>query len=144
MAKIKISDTAYKAIDEGLDNDGVLAAILEAHPGAKTKEASILWYRNEVRKRDGVPSKRRRTTLGPKKKYVKGEGMDPKLARTLRDNRERKAVELHAKHLRDQEERMKRNPSPNRANAYKRGALIYRKRFGRWPSPKEVRDGGFL
>ena len=73
MAKIKISDTAYKAIDEGLDNDGVLEAILEAHPGAKTKEASILWYRNEVRKRDGVPSKRQRTTLGRGKKYVKGE-----------------------------------------------------------------------
>lgn len=44
-----IASVATAAILAGKDNDEALAEVLKAFPDAKTKKASINWYRNKIR-----------------------------------------------------------------------------------------------
>lgn len=47
-----IASVAIAAIKAGKDNKEVLAEVMKAFPEAKTKMASINWYRNKVREED--------------------------------------------------------------------------------------------
>jgi len=49
-----INSVAIEAIKAGMDNDEALAEVLKHFPEAKTKKASINWYRNKIREEDST------------------------------------------------------------------------------------------
>lgn len=53
VGKSSIGATASDAIRQGMSNAEALEIVLQAHPNANTKLASINWYRNKLRK-EGV------------------------------------------------------------------------------------------
>jgi len=78
-----IASVAYEAIKKGLDNEAVLAEVKKAFPDAKTKMASINWYRNKAREEDpSIPTSRDITTkrTAEKKAKAKADKADKKAA----------------------------------------------------------------
>lgn len=50
MATLKIQTTAYAALEKGLTNEEVLAAVLKRHPTAQTTIGCISYYRSKLNK----------------------------------------------------------------------------------------------
>lgn len=157
MAK-KIGDVAREALIAGTSDEEALAAVLEEFPEAKTKIASIKWYRSQLR-REVKEGKREAGGEGASKRRSSGDTssgkkeMTPELAATLRENATKRRDEKHAKLLREQEERIKkRGVMPDQANMIRSAALRYRAehaedlgarlstRFGMgfWPAPSDL------
>jgi hypothetical protein len=139
----KIGDVAREALEAGASDEEALAAVLEEFPEAKTKVASIKWYRSQLR-REVKEGKREAGGEGASKRRSvdlsrRHEGMTPELAAKLRENATKRRDEKHAKLLADQEERIKaRGVIPDRANMIRSAALRYKKEHGFWPAPSDL------
>ncbi|KKL59893.1 hypothetical protein LCGC14_2210770 [marine sediment metagenome] len=104
-----IGDVAQDALVAGASDEVALATVLEEFPDAKTKVASIKWYRSQLRRQvkagdretagEGAPQ--RRTGIARDR-----SGMTPQLAADLKENARRRRDELHAERMRRQEERL--------------------------------------
>lgn len=143
MAK-NIGDVAREALAAGTSDEEALAAVLQEFPEAKTKIASIKWYRSQLR-REVKEGKREAGGEGESKRRASGgtssgkRGMTPELAARLRENATKRRDEKHAKRMREQKEReKKRGPMPDRANMILSAARLYKKEHGAWPAPSDL------
>lgn len=143
MAKGDIGDVARRALAAGDSNEEALAAVLLEHPGAKTKVASIKWYRSQLRRRARRGEREPGGEGAPRERCParRGGGMTPELAATLRENAERRVKESHAKFLGEQDKREReRGSMADRATMYLNAAAHFKEEHGRWPSPRELTD----
>jgi hypothetical protein len=139
---MKIGDVARDALIAGASDEDALAAVMKEFPEAKTKIASVKWYRSQLRRevKEGKreagkegPSRRRTTNL------TRGQGMTPELAAKLRENATKRRDEKHAKQLKEQREREKaRGPMPDRARLILSTARSFKKQHGFWPAPSDI------
>lgn len=143
-----IGDVARDALIAGASDEKALAAVLEEFPDAKTKIASIKWYRSQLRREvkrgeretagEGAPQ--RRTGL-----LREHGGMNSELAADLKENARLKRDEAHTKRLRRQEEREEAlGPRVDRASQWIGAASRFKKTHGRWPSPSELQATGLI
>ncbi len=143
MAK-NIGDVARDALAAGASDEEALAAVLREFPDARTKIASIKWYRSQLRRQakrgerevGGEGESRRRASGGTSSGK---RGMTSELAARLRENATRRRDEKHAKHMKDQGDREKaKGPVPDRADMILSAARRYKREHGTWPAPSDL------
>jgi len=134
---MKIGDVAKKAIVDGASDKEALAAVLEAFPDAKTKIASVKWYRSQLRKQGKIAALAPRTPAAPR-----SGPMSDDLKQKLRDAAAAKKQKIWDERLEAQRKRQREFPSLNMASIYLAAARKWKRLYGFWPSPSDLQQEG--